>query len=208
MAPSSPPAVYEIEHRRAKREVFGPILHVVRYPGRSAGRSDRSDQRHRLRPDPRRPHPHRRDGEDFVAAPVGNIYVNRNQIGAVVGAQPFGGEGLSGTGPKAGGPYYLHASPPSAWSRPTHGLWRQRQPVRRRRADDSLIRHCSRAVKGPSIASAAPGCREWTENGRAENSGEEREGRGRREAVDAKRDRRLPQGCAGAHAARLRAKAG
>src|SRR5690606_13539576 len=39
---------------------------------------------------------------------VGNIYVNRNQIGAVVGAQPFGGEGLSGTGPKAGGPRYLY----------------------------------------------------------------------------------------------------
>ena len=39
---------------------------------------------------------------------VGNLYVNRNQIGAVVGAQPFGGEGLSGTGPKAGGPHYLH----------------------------------------------------------------------------------------------------
>ncbi len=39
---------------------------------------------------------------------VGNLYINRNMIGAVVGAQPFGGEGLSGTGPKAGGPYYLH----------------------------------------------------------------------------------------------------
>ena len=38
---------------------------------------------------------------------VGNMYVNRNQIGAVVGSQPFGGEGLSGTGPKAGGPHYL-----------------------------------------------------------------------------------------------------
>jgi RHH-type proline utilization regulon transcriptional repressor/proline dehydrogenase/delta 1-pyrroline-5-carboxylate dehydrogenase len=38
---------------------------------------------------------------------VGNIYVNRNQVGAVVGSQPFGGEGLSGTGPKAGGPHYL-----------------------------------------------------------------------------------------------------
>ena len=38
---------------------------------------------------------------------AGNIYVNRNQIGAVVGSQPFGGEGLSGTGPKAGGPHYL-----------------------------------------------------------------------------------------------------
>jgi RHH-type proline utilization regulon transcriptional repressor/proline dehydrogenase/delta 1-pyrroline-5-carboxylate dehydrogenase len=39
--------------------------------------------------------------------PVGNIYINRNMIGAVVGVQPFGGEKLSGTGPKAGGPYYL-----------------------------------------------------------------------------------------------------
>ena len=39
--------------------------------------------------------------------PVGNVYVNRNMIGAVVGSQPFGGQGLSGTGPKAGGPHYL-----------------------------------------------------------------------------------------------------
>ena len=39
---------------------------------------------------------------------AGNVYVNRNMIGAVVGVQPFGGEGLSGTGPKAGGPHYLH----------------------------------------------------------------------------------------------------
>ena len=38
---------------------------------------------------------------------AGNVYVNRNQIGAVVGVQPFGGDGLSGTGPKAGGPHYL-----------------------------------------------------------------------------------------------------
>jgi delta 1-pyrroline-5-carboxylate dehydrogenase len=41
------------------------------------------------------------------AAHVGNVYVNRNMIGAVVGVQPFGGQGLSGTGPKAGGPHYL-----------------------------------------------------------------------------------------------------
>jgi RHH-type proline utilization regulon transcriptional repressor/proline dehydrogenase/delta 1-pyrroline-5-carboxylate dehydrogenase len=39
---------------------------------------------------------------------VGNVYINRNMIGAVVGVQPFGGQRLSGTGPKAGGPYYLH----------------------------------------------------------------------------------------------------
>ena len=42
------------------------------------------------------------------AAHIGNVYVNRNMIGAVVGVQPFGGEGLSGTGPKAGGPFYLY----------------------------------------------------------------------------------------------------
>ena len=42
-----------------------------------------------------------------TAARIGNVYVNRNMIGAVVGVQPFGGEGLSGTGPKAGGPHYL-----------------------------------------------------------------------------------------------------
>jgi len=41
-------------------------------------------------------------------ARVGNLYVNRNMIGATVGVQPFGGEGLSGTGPKAGGPHYLY----------------------------------------------------------------------------------------------------
>ena len=41
-------------------------------------------------------------------ARIGNVYVNRNMVGAVVGSQPFGGEGLSGTGPKAGGPHYLY----------------------------------------------------------------------------------------------------
>ncbi|MGO4716685.1 bifunctional proline dehydrogenase/L-glutamate gamma-semialdehyde dehydrogenase PutA [Bradyrhizobium sp. 2TAF24] len=89
-------------------EVFGPILHVVRYRadalgdilaaiektgyGLTLGIHSRID--------------------DTVAAivarlPVGNVYVNRNMIGAVVGVQPFGGHGLSGTGPKAGGPHYL-----------------------------------------------------------------------------------------------------
>jgi RHH-type transcriptional regulator, proline utilization regulon repressor / proline dehydrogenase / delta 1-pyrroline-5-carboxylate dehydrogenase len=43
----------------------------------------------------------------FRSLPIGNTYVNRNMIGAVVGVQPFGGQGLSGTGPKAGGPHYL-----------------------------------------------------------------------------------------------------
>ena len=91
-----------------KREVFGPILHVVRYSadrlgevcdainatgyGLTLGIHSRIDETAKFIRD--RVH-------------VGNIYVNRNQIGAVVGVQPFGGEGLSGTGPKAGGPHYL-----------------------------------------------------------------------------------------------------
>jgi RHH-type transcriptional regulator, proline utilization regulon repressor / proline dehydrogenase / delta 1-pyrroline-5-carboxylate dehydrogenase len=48
-------------------------------------------------------------------ARAGNVYVNRNIVGAVVGVQPFGGEGLSGTGPKAGGPLYLLRLLPSGW---------------------------------------------------------------------------------------------
>jgi RHH-type proline utilization regulon transcriptional repressor/proline dehydrogenase/delta 1-pyrroline-5-carboxylate dehydrogenase len=90
------------------KEVFGPILHIVRY-GRdeleAAGRA-LADKGYgltlgiqsRL--------------ESFVETvralvPAGNVYVNRSIIGAVVGVQPFGGEGLSGTGPKAGGPHAL-----------------------------------------------------------------------------------------------------
>jgi RHH-type proline utilization regulon transcriptional repressor/proline dehydrogenase/delta 1-pyrroline-5-carboxylate dehydrogenase len=105
------PAVYEIEDLSwLEREVFGPILHVVRYEhgqldkvisalnatgyGLTLGLHSRIET-----------------VADYVAshAKVGNLYVNRNQIGAVVGAQPFGGEGLSGTGPKAGGPNTLAA---------------------------------------------------------------------------------------------------
>jgi RHH-type proline utilization regulon transcriptional repressor/proline dehydrogenase/delta 1-pyrroline-5-carboxylate dehydrogenase len=104
------PRTYEIDSiTRLEREVFGPILHVVRYDGDqidqvidavnetgyglTAGIHSRIDEvveyiHRRLR--------------------VGNSYVNRNQIGSVVGVHPFGGEGLSGTGPKAGGPHYLH----------------------------------------------------------------------------------------------------
>ena len=104
------PRAFEIDSaRRLEREVFGPILHVVRW------RADRLDAvldeiagtgyaltlgihsridatMHRI----------------AARLGVGNTYVNRNMIGAVVGAQPFGGERLSGTGPKAGGPRYLH----------------------------------------------------------------------------------------------------
>jgi RHH-type transcriptional regulator, proline utilization regulon repressor / proline dehydrogenase / delta 1-pyrroline-5-carboxylate dehydrogenase len=104
------PRAYEIDDlSQLKREVFGPILHVIRYGadkldtvidainntgyGLTLGIHSRIDNRHA-----------------YVCerVKVGNAYVNRNMIGAVVGAQPFGGEGLSGTGPKAGGPRYLY----------------------------------------------------------------------------------------------------
>ncbi|MGY6635196.1 MAG: bifunctional proline dehydrogenase/L-glutamate gamma-semialdehyde dehydrogenase PutA [Alkalilacustris sp.] len=103
------PTVIELPGIAAlEREVFGPVLHIVRYRaadlprvleainatgyGLTFGLHSRIDDRvHQV----------------AAALRVGNIYVNRNQIGAVVGSQPFGGEGLSGTGPKAGGPHYL-----------------------------------------------------------------------------------------------------
>jgi RHH-type proline utilization regulon transcriptional repressor/proline dehydrogenase/delta 1-pyrroline-5-carboxylate dehydrogenase len=103
------PRAYELESlSQLKREVFGPVLHVIRYEARDLdkvlaqinatgygltlgihSRIDATVQR------------------IVRSVRVGNCYVNRNQIGAVVGVQPFGGEGLSGTGPKAGGPHYL-----------------------------------------------------------------------------------------------------
>ncbi|MBK8175372.1 MAG: bifunctional proline dehydrogenase/L-glutamate gamma-semialdehyde dehydrogenase PutA [Rhodospirillales bacterium] len=104
------PATFEIDRLSLlQREVFGPVLHVLRYPasrldqvidavnetgyGLTLGIQTRIDETWRA---------------ISARAHVGNIYVNRNQIGAVVGVQPFGGERLSGTGPKAGGPFYLH----------------------------------------------------------------------------------------------------
>jgi RHH-type proline utilization regulon transcriptional repressor/proline dehydrogenase/delta 1-pyrroline-5-carboxylate dehydrogenase len=105
-----PPTLIELECiGELTREVFGPVLHVLRYRrdelpkvidainatgyGLTLGMHSRIDET-----------------IDLVAsrARAGNVYVNRNMIGAVVGVQPFGGEGLSGTGPKAGGPLYLH----------------------------------------------------------------------------------------------------
>jgi RHH-type proline utilization regulon transcriptional repressor/proline dehydrogenase/delta 1-pyrroline-5-carboxylate dehydrogenase len=103
------PRLYEIDSlARLQREVFGPILHVVRYAG---GRLDAViDQINatgygltlgvQSRIDETIEQVRRR-------ARVGNLYVNRTIIGATVETQPFGGEGLSGTGPKAGGPHYL-----------------------------------------------------------------------------------------------------
>jgi RHH-type proline utilization regulon transcriptional repressor/proline dehydrogenase/delta 1-pyrroline-5-carboxylate dehydrogenase len=91
-----------------KREVFGPVLHVIRFAG---DRLDEVCEQINATGYGLTLGVHSRIEEtaNFVRAHVraGNIYVNRNQIGAVVGQQPFGGEGLSGTGPKAGGPNYL-----------------------------------------------------------------------------------------------------
>ncbi|HEX6604957.1 MAG TPA: bifunctional proline dehydrogenase/L-glutamate gamma-semialdehyde dehydrogenase PutA, partial [Sphingomicrobium sp.] len=103
------PAFYEISSlSQLNRENFGPILHVVRFPGEKLGEVVEAINATgygltiglQSRIDTVR---------DYVEehARVGNFYVNRNQIGAVVESQPFGGEGLSGTGPKAGGPHYV-----------------------------------------------------------------------------------------------------
>jgi RHH-type proline utilization regulon transcriptional repressor/proline dehydrogenase/delta 1-pyrroline-5-carboxylate dehydrogenase len=103
------PAAYAIERLDVlDREVFGPVLHVVRYAGDRLGEVieaiNATGYGLTLGLHSRISATH-----DFVArhAKVGNLYINRNQIGAVVGMQPFGGEGLSGTGPKAGGPFTL-----------------------------------------------------------------------------------------------------
>ncbi|MGA6538154.1 bifunctional proline dehydrogenase/L-glutamate gamma-semialdehyde dehydrogenase PutA [Stenotrophomonas sp. NPDC101269] len=103
------PRAYELKNLdQLHKEIFGPVLHVIRWKGDqldavidqinatgyglTLGVHSRIDET-----------------VDRIASRVnvGNVYVNRNQIGAVVGVQPFGGQGLSGTGPKAGGPHYL-----------------------------------------------------------------------------------------------------
>lgn len=105
------PAIYEIDSIAVlEREVFGPILHVIRFSGHRLGEvcDAINTTGYGLTLGL---HSRIKTTADFVAArvKVGNMYVNRNQIGAIVGVQPFGGEGLSGTGPKAGGPHYLEA---------------------------------------------------------------------------------------------------
>jgi RHH-type transcriptional regulator, proline utilization regulon repressor / proline dehydrogenase / delta 1-pyrroline-5-carboxylate dehydrogenase len=105
------PAIYEIPSiAMLKGEVFGPILHVVRFSGDRLGEVCEAINTtgYGLTLGL---HSRIKSTADFVVerVKVGNMYVNRNQIGAVVGVQPFGGEGLSGTGPKAGGPYYVEA---------------------------------------------------------------------------------------------------
>lgn len=104
------PAAFEIKGiHQLQREVFGPVLHVVRYKGKDLGAVVKAvnDTGYGLTLGV-----HSRIDETwrqvFSQARVGNVYVNRNQIGAIVGVQPFGGQGLSGTGPKAGGDHYIH----------------------------------------------------------------------------------------------------
>jgi RHH-type proline utilization regulon transcriptional repressor/proline dehydrogenase/delta 1-pyrroline-5-carboxylate dehydrogenase len=103
------PAIYEIPSLKVLHgEVFGPILHVVHFAGDRLGEvcDAINETGYGLTLGL---HSRIQATADFVAGrvKVGNMYVNRNQIGAVVGVQPFGGEGLSGTGPKTGGPNYL-----------------------------------------------------------------------------------------------------
>jgi len=105
-----PPTMIRLDHvTDLKREIFGPVLHVATWKGgeldalidaiNASGYGLTLGVHTRI------------DGvaaHVAARAAVGNVYVNRNQIGAIVGSQPFGGRGLSGTGPKAGGPHYLH----------------------------------------------------------------------------------------------------
>ncbi len=103
------PAIVKVDGiGNLEREIFGPVLHVATFKARDIDKvvDAINDRRYGLtfglhtRIDDR--------VEQIVERiQVGNAYVNRNQIGAIVGSQPFGGEGLSGTGPKAGGPLYM-----------------------------------------------------------------------------------------------------
>jgi RHH-type transcriptional regulator, proline utilization regulon repressor / proline dehydrogenase / delta 1-pyrroline-5-carboxylate dehydrogenase len=105
-----PPTMIRIDRiEDLQREWFGPLLHVTTWPSgklietirrvNASGFGLTMGLHSRIA----------RSAEEVEAlAQVGNLYVNRSMIGAIVGSQPFGGEGLSGTGPKAGGPHYLH----------------------------------------------------------------------------------------------------
>ena len=103
------PRVYEIARlSQLPEEVFGPVLHIIRYAVQDMPKvlADINASGYGLTLGIHS----RINGfvdEVFEATNVGNTYINRNMVGAVVGVNPFGGQGLSGTGPKAGGPHYL-----------------------------------------------------------------------------------------------------
>jgi RHH-type proline utilization regulon transcriptional repressor/proline dehydrogenase/delta 1-pyrroline-5-carboxylate dehydrogenase len=103
------PAIVELPSlSQIDKEVFGPILHVIRYDPDDVEKlgAELSAKGYGLTLGV---HSRLEGFAEKVKATVraGNVYVNRSIIGAVVGVQPFGGSGLSGTGPKAGGPHYL-----------------------------------------------------------------------------------------------------
>jgi len=154
-----PPTVLEIGSlAELQHEVFGPVLHIVRYRradlaqvvdtinatgyGLTLGVHSRIDET-----------------IDFITARahVGNIYVNRNIVGAVVGVQPFGGEGKSGTGPKAGGPLYLKRLQQDAAPLPTH--------ERRSNAALDALLAWARANGHAALATLADGYLQTTLNG-------------------------------------------
>ena len=138
-----------------KQETFGPLLHLVRFKaskletliddinalgfGLTMGIHSRIDETmHAI----------------SQRACIGNVYVNRNQIGAVVGVQPFGGEGLSGTGPKAGGPHYLHAL--------------VKRPQRDAGADLHIEDRAMTAAEEVSLAAAESAYHDWSAAQRAD----------------------------------------
>ncbi len=164
------PALIELSDlSELKGEVFGPVLHVLRYRrdaldalvdainatgyGLTFGLHTRIDET-----------------IDRVTSRIaaGNVYVNRNVIGAVVGVQPFGGEGLSGTGPKAGGPHYLlrftRLAQPDVLDRPLAGegpadpalaaRLRAAQPAWDRRADRATLLAQAAEACGPEVSRA------------------------------------------------------
>ena len=171
------PALIEIDSiTRLTREVFGPVLHVLRYRreqldevldainatgyGLTFGVHSRIDETIAL---------------VTQKVQAGNIYVNRNVIGAVVGVQPFGGMGLSGTGPKAGGPLYLYRLLQASQAQgnlaltalPTMPVSRSAPPAGSR-SPESLpalraLRTLSAAVQGPAFAALDS----WQNNGDA-----------------------------------------
>ena len=133
-----------------EREVFGPVLHVVRYRRRDLARmiEQVNATGYGLTLGV-----HTRIDETIAQvvehARAGNVYVNRNIVGAVVGVQPFGGEGLSGTGPKAGGPLYMLR-------------------MLATRPDDTMARAMAAADPGNASAEARARC--MTSSGRIESS--------------------------------------
>lgn len=105
-----PPTLIELPNLDdLQREVFGPVLHIIRY---KYGQLEQLLEQINAKGYGLTMGLHTRIDETIQTvithAEVGNLYINRNIVGAVVGVQPFGGEGLSGTGPKAGGPIYLY----------------------------------------------------------------------------------------------------